>query len=67
VNPIIDAVWLTAEHLDRRSRPPRRSAKWPHDRAQGWHADHTGAHEQRRVRYEGAGVRHRCSSGGRGS
>jgi len=46
-DPVIDVVWFTAEQLDRRSRPLRRSARWPHDRAQGWHADHTGAHELR--------------------
>jgi hypothetical protein len=45
-NPVIDVVWFTAIQLDPRSRP-RRSARWPHDRAQGWHADHTGAHELR--------------------
>jgi hypothetical protein len=44
---VIDVVWFTTEQLNWRERPPRRSAEWPHDRAQGWHTDHTGAHELR--------------------
>jgi len=45
--PLIDFVWLTAEQLDWRDRPPRRSAELPHDRAEGWYTDPTGAHELR--------------------
>jgi hypothetical protein len=44
---VIHVVWFTTEQLDWRTRPPRRSAKWPHDHAQGWHTDHTRAHELR--------------------
>jgi hypothetical protein len=44
---IIDFVWFTSEQLNWKDRPPRRSAELPHDRAEGWYADHTGAHELR--------------------
>jgi hypothetical protein len=44
---VIDLVWLTSEQLNRRDQPPRRSARLPDDRAEGWYTDHTGAHEQR--------------------
>jgi hypothetical protein len=44
---VISVVWSVTEQLNWRSRPRRRSAMLPHDRAQGWHADHTGAHELR--------------------
>jgi hypothetical protein len=43
----IDFVWLTSEQLNWRDRPPRRSAKMPSDRAEGWYTDHTRAHELR--------------------
>ena len=44
---IIDFAWLTSEQLNWRDRPPRLSARLPGDRAEGWFADHTGAHELR--------------------
>lgn len=44
---MIDCVWLTSEQLNWPDRPPRRSAASPDDRAEGWHSDHTGAHELR--------------------
>jgi hypothetical protein len=47
IEPVIDFVWLTSEQLDWRDQPPRRSAQSPHDHAEGWYADHTGAHELR--------------------
>jgi hypothetical protein len=43
----IDFVWLTSEQLNWRDRPPRRSARMPPDRAEGWYTDHTGSHELR--------------------
>jgi hypothetical protein len=43
----IDFAWLTSEQLNWRDRPPRRSARMPSDRAEGWYTDHTGAHELR--------------------
>jgi hypothetical protein len=44
---VVDVVWLASEQLNWRDRPPRRWAKSPHDRAQGWYCDHTGDHELR--------------------
>jgi hypothetical protein len=44
---MIDFVWFTAEQLNWRDRPPRRSAELPGNRAEGWYSDHTGAHELR--------------------
>jgi hypothetical protein len=43
----VQAVWLTYEQLDWRTRPPRRTAELPHGREQGWYIDPTRRHELR--------------------
>jgi hypothetical protein len=43
----IDFVWFTTDQLNWMDRPPRRLMEWPHDHAQGWHADQAGEHELR--------------------
>lgn len=45
--PPVEVVWLGAEQLDWRDRPPRRALPAADGAAQGWCADHTGRHEQR--------------------
>ena len=44
---VIDIAWLTSEQLNWRDRSARRSTEPPHDHAEGWYTDHTGAHELR--------------------
>jgi len=47
VDQTVQFVWLTSEQLNWRTRPPRRTAELPHDRAQGWYIDPTRGHELR--------------------
>src|SRR5215469_10129724 len=47
VDQTVQFVWLTSEQLNWRTRPPRRTAELPHDRAQGWYIDPTREHELR--------------------